>query len=83
MAICPYLNECPFFNDKMLEKPELTNMYKKTYCNGDFSTCARWMIANNLGKEYVPLTIYPNMLTQVESIINEIREKICKMEKKL
>ena len=36
-------------------------MYKKKYCEGDKTTCARYIIATQLGPEFVTNNIYPNM----------------------
>ena len=44
-------------------------MYKKKYCEGDKSTCARYMIATTVGPEFVTTSIYPNMTDQAKKII--------------
>ena len=57
---CKFLSKCPFFNGKMATKLSLLNMYKKSYCLGNNSECARYIIATKLGKEYVSNDLYPN-----------------------
>ena len=49
MAECELLPGCAFFNDKMPIEQGLGAMYKKYYCIGDHSTCARYMVFKKLG----------------------------------
>lgn len=75
MPDCPALNTCIFFNDRMESKPNITNMYKRSYCQSDNSKCARWLVSNSIGREFVPTDLYPNMFTQGESIIAKHKEE--------
>lgn len=72
MAECPSFLTCPFYNDKMADKPGMTGVYKKRYCEGDNSLCARWKVSLTVGKEKVPSDLYPNMMDRAEKIIAEI-----------
>lgn len=69
MADCECLGGCIFFNDKMGEKKALTEIYKKNYCRGDNSTCARYMVFKKLGKAAVPPTLFPNMVDKAKQLI--------------
>ncbi len=69
MSECKRLGACPFFNDKMADKPGMTQLYKKNYCMKDFSQCARYMVAEAIGSEKVPIDLYPNMVQRVSDII--------------
>jgi hypothetical protein len=69
VADCPLLAGCLFFNDKMADTSGLGAMYKKKYCQGDNSKCGRHMIANSIGREKVPINLYPNMLDRAQAII--------------
>ena len=60
MADCECLPTCPFFNDKMANKPGMAEMYKKKYCLGDNTDCARHMVMKELGKPKVPADMFPN-----------------------
>ena len=71
MADCELLKGCLFFNDKMSMEEGLGAIYKKNYCQGDNSKCARYMIANKLGREKVPIDLYPNMYDRASKIITE------------
>jgi hypothetical protein len=69
MAECKCLNGCPFFNDKMKDDEGLGAIYKKKYCLGDNSQCARFMVFQKLGKAGVPVDLYPNMHERARTII--------------
>ena len=61
MADCEKLSKCPFYQGKMSMDSGLGVLYKQKYCEGDKTTCARYIIATQLGAEYVTNNIYPNM----------------------
>ncbi len=69
MAECELLNGCLFFNDKMPNTSGLGAMYKQNYCMGDHSKCARLLVANSLGRQKVPVDLYPNMRDRAKAII--------------
>lgn len=71
MADCELLKGCSFFNDKMSIEKGLGAIYKKNYCQGDSSKCARYMVAKKLGREKVPINLYPNMLDRANEIITK------------
>jgi hypothetical protein len=73
MPDCDCLPGCPFFNDKMLNMPALSEMMKKRFCRGDFNSCARHKIKDALGKEKVPSDLFPSQLEKVEDIIQSNR----------
>ena len=69
MADCPSLPKCPFFNDSMATKPATAEMMKNSYCRTDNTHCARWMVAQALGKEAVPMNLFPAQADRAEQII--------------
>ena len=69
MANCECLGGCPFFNDKMPDDEGMGAIYKKKYCQGDYSACARYVIFKKLGKAAVPVNLYPNMIDKAKEII--------------
>jgi hypothetical protein len=73
MADCELLKGCLFFNDKMPMESGLGAMYKKKYCQGDNTDCARFMVAKALGREKVPLTLFPNMADEARAMIKGSR----------
>lgn len=69
MAECEKLAKCPFYQGKMSMESGLGHMYKKKYCEGDKTTCARYMVATTLGPDYVTNNLYPNMADKAKAII--------------
>ncbi|HEY5997584.1 MAG TPA: hypothetical protein VIU29_11220, partial [Candidatus Deferrimicrobiaceae bacterium] len=59
---CELLETCIFFNDKMADMPGTAAMYKRQFCLGDNSRCARFMVVKTIGREHVPATLFPNQL---------------------
>ena len=71
METCEKLSKCPFYQGKMSMDSGLGSMYKKKYCEGDKTQCARYQVATTLGPEYVSLNLYPNMNDQANKLIAE------------
>ncbi|MBN1782327.1 hypothetical protein JW948_14430 [bacterium] len=69
MADCELLAGCLFFNDKMPMETGLGALFKNNYCQGDNTTCARYMVAKKLGREKVPPSLYPNMYDEARDLI--------------
>ena len=75
MGVCEKLEKCPFYQGKMSMDSGLGSMYKKKYCEGDKTICARYIIATQLGPEYVNNNIYPNMNNVAEKLLAEHKKK--------
>jgi len=71
MATCEKLPKCPFYQGKMSMDSGLGSLYKKRYCEGDKTQCARYMIATTLGPDHVNNNIYPNMIDLANKMIAE------------
>jgi hypothetical protein len=69
MADCKLLSDCIFFNDKMANKPGTAEIFKKKYCKGDNSSCARFMVFEALGRPKVPKDLFPNQAGRAGEII--------------
>lgn len=69
MADCEMLATCPFFNDKMANKPGSAAVFKRKYCQGDNTTCARYMVFKALGKARVPADLFPNQDERARQVI--------------
>ena len=75
MATCEKLEKCPFYQGTMDINYGIGSMYKKKYCEGDKTICARYIIATQLGPEYVNNNIYPNMNNVAEKLRAEHKKK--------
>lgn len=69
MADCKLLEKCPFFNDQMKDMPDMAELTKEKYCKGDCSVCARYMVFKALGREKVPLDLFPFQVERASRII--------------
>lgn len=69
MGYCKNLKNCPFYQGKMSMDSGIGSMYKKKYCESDCTICARYIVASQLGKEYVPDNLYPNMEAKAKDIL--------------
>ena len=69
MTDCELLEGCAFFNDKMADMPATAELYKDKYCREDNLECARFMVFKALGRENVPLDLFPNMKEKSQEII--------------
>lgn len=68
---CPKLEKCPFFLDEMADKPGTAAIYKKSFCLGDNSDCARLMVSRKLGPKATPKDLYPNQKKRALDLIEE------------
>ena len=66
---CENLAKCIFFNDKMANKPATANIMKNNYCEGDFKSCARYIVCKQLGREKVPGDLFPNQSDRAKILI--------------
>lgn len=71
MADCECLSACPFFNDRMADKPATSELMKKQYCRDNYASCARYLVFKALGKEAVPPDLFPNNRERAEKIIDD------------
>jgi len=70
MARCELWESCTFHNNKMPCDASLGAIYKRHYCNGDYGNCARYMVYKALGKEVLPMNLYPNQQDRAREIIS-------------
>ena len=70
MADCECLPTCLFFNDQLANMPDMAELMKEKYCRGDNSMCARYKVFRALGKEKVPLDLYPLDIKKADQIIS-------------
>ncbi len=71
MAECELLKGCIFFNDKMKDSDALAEMYKRRFCLGDNTECARYTVFKALGRENIPADLFPNMFERAKKILAE------------
>ncbi len=69
MKECEYLSACPFFADTLPEMPAMAQYLKSVYCQRDSDQCARYIVRQALGKEKVPLNLFPDEAARAAEII--------------
>ncbi|HEX8924584.1 MAG TPA: hypothetical protein VF786_02270 [Terriglobales bacterium] len=68
MASCEKLEKCPFFAGTMANMPAVSNLLKQTYCLGDKTTCARYLVST-AGKP-VPTDLFPNDTERAKEVLH-------------
>ena len=72
---CEKLQKCPVYQGKMNMDSGLGSMYKKKYCEGDKTLCARYIVATKLGAEYITNSLYPNMNDAANKLLEDHKSK--------
>ena len=71
MADCEFLKGCSLFNRTLPMDSALGELFKKNYCQGDNTTCARYEVTKTLGREKVPADLYPFSIERANQILAE------------
>ena len=71
MASCEFIERCPFFHDKLENKPDEVESMKKKYCLSNNLNCARYMVAHALGGPRMPPNLYPHEKVRAFEVIAE------------
>ena len=72
MKACELLKNCPFFNAKMKDMPAASELFKKKYCLNNNSECARYLVYKAMGREKVPIDLFPNQKDVAISLIGHV-----------
>ncbi|OGV65379.1 MAG: hypothetical protein A2283_03295 [Lentisphaerae bacterium RIFOXYA12_FULL_48_11] len=75
MPECELLKKCAFFNDQLANMPGHAELFKDLYCRRDNKICARYMIAEKLGRESIPKDLFPNHVEMAKEIITYLSSK--------
>lgn len=60
MADCEFIENCPFFHDKLGNKPDQIEEMKQKYCKTNNLNCARYMVVTSLGPDKMLPDLYPH-----------------------
>lgn len=66
---CELVEKCPFFLGTMANMPATAEVYKRNYCFGDKSKCARYRVRQAKGPASVPMDLFPNHVERAQQII--------------
>lgn len=64
---CEYLQDCPFFNDRMTNAPTAAAVMKMKYCRNDRSTCARYIVKG--AGQQVPDDLFPYQTNRAKGLL--------------
>lgn len=67
MAECEKLSQCPFFNDHLQNMPAVSGLLKQTYCLGDRTQCARYLVSD--AGLPVPLDLFPDDISRAKRLM--------------
>ncbi len=72
MAGCPKKDACSLLTDKTFQKmPGLLQRFRKNFCEGDFTLCARYKVAAACADDVVPESMLPTQIDWALQIIQE------------
>ncbi len=70
MAHCPFFERCAFLKDETFKKMQgLIHRFQQTYCQDNFSGCARYKIASVLGESFVPAPMMPTQIEWAQQVL--------------
>jgi len=69
MEICERFEKCPFYQDKMIIETGLGIILKKKYCEMNKHKCARYMVLQAIGPQYVDNSLFPHMKDRAFELI--------------
>lgn len=59
-SLCKYAANCPVFTAALGPLPHIGLRYRKAYCRGGWDECARFAVAEAVGRAGVPAGLLPN-----------------------
>ncbi len=68
MGPCEKLNSCLFFTGQMSNMPTVSDLMKESYCLGEKSRCARYMVTS--AGLPVPSDLFPNDTERARKLIS-------------
>ena len=71
MTDCERTKKCPYFNEHLKDLKGIQEMWEKKYCRTDKSQCARHMVLEALGSDYVPKLRLPTQIDRANELIAE------------
>ena len=69
MTSCELIETCVFFTEYTPVMKSVAEGLKKMYCLNDNSECARFIVYKALGREAVPLSLFPNEVARANLLI--------------
>ena len=72
LANCSKLDKCPFHSGRLANySPAVMQSMMRIFCKGEPDRCARLLLKNEIGEEYVPDDLTPTDLLKALEIIRD------------
>ncbi|HUX21245.1 MAG TPA: hypothetical protein VMW69_08385 [Spirochaetia bacterium] len=71
MYECPYVDDCTFLSRTIADLPDVAFLMKARHCERGHEACARYILAERLGRERVPDELYPNQMGKAGLILDQ------------
>ena len=69
------METCSLLRDMLAYAPDLAEETKQAYCHEEPSACARYMLLDELGPDYVPPDILPGDTNRARELILQARQQ--------
>jgi hypothetical protein len=70
MAMCEHSGTCTFIDRIMSIMPTSAKIYTRLYCEDSPKTCARYMVEQAMGRDYVPFDLSPHQRDKAKELIS-------------
>jgi len=71
MAMCESTGTCEFIDRIKITMPTSANLYTHLYCEENPEKCARYMVKQALGDDYVPYDLFPHQRDKAVQFISQ------------
>ena len=68
---CEVMARCEFLTRESQHRPLVAELFRNLYCRGNQEACARYAVLTALGRESVPIDLYPNEHHRAREITGE------------
>lgn len=69
MARCEYAENCRFLNELHPSMAAIVKLYKRLYCMDNAKGCARYVLGQSLGSDFVPPDLFPHQRNRAEKLL--------------
>lgn len=76
MSVCEWLPNCSLFQNRMIIETGFGAILKKKYCDcNNTANCARYIIATQIGPDYLDDSLLPTMVDRALEMIARTKEE--------
>lgn len=71
MSDCERMELCRYFKEQIKDFGAMQEMWKRKFCRGDKTRCARYMVLKALGVDHIPPYLVPTQVDKAKEIIEK------------